>query len=330
MAPESPGRLVVLDFYRAFSHGFDLKVDRFESADSNAFLRVSWAATRSRGEGYLPVAGGVVHVSTPAPYQHYQYEAMTRPSNDLSRISWTENTEGGFLMLVAIQPPGAALEEMLDGPPPEEAKGFNGRMAVFWAILPGGPSRVRLTWRIINVPRTELLGACAHVNDMGARNLELLTDFGEAPLAERLLNLKNAPQPVNAVPISAADSQILRDYRIYAQNVTVSNNVVQVKNADGDVIVQQHQDGSQHFSFLDYDRDALAADLRAIAAELRQNFPESEHLSELEYAGEAASVGDSGQLRNRLRQCGSWVLATARDILTELAASAIKASLGIP
>ena len=98
MAPESPRKLVVLDFYQRFSHGFDLKVDRFESGASNAFLRASWAATRSRGEGYLPVAGGVVYVSTPARYQHYQYEAQTRPSQDLSRISWTENTEGGFLM----------------------------------------------------------------------------------------------------------------------------------------------------------------------------------------------------------------------------------------
>jgi hypothetical protein len=330
MAPESPSRLVVLDFYRQLSHGFGLKVDRFESDDFNAFLRVSWAATRSRGEGYLPVADGVVHVSTPAPYRHYQYEAMTRPSNDLSRISWTENTEGGFLMLVAIQPPETALQEVLEGPPPEEAKDFNGRMAIFWAILPGQYSRIRLTWRIANLSEMSLLGACARVNDLALRTLELAPDFAEPPLAERLRNLDNAPQPVNALPAAAADPQTLRDYLIYAQNVTVSNNIVQVTDAEGNVIVQQRQDGSQHFNFFEYDHAALAAELSAITAELRQRFPEDERVSDLERASEAAGTGDVGQLRSRLRKCGNWVLATMTEIVPELAASAIKASLGLP
>jgi hypothetical protein len=248
----------------------------------------------------------------------------------LSRISWTENTEGGFLMLVAIQPPETALQEMLEGPPPEEAKDFKGRMAVFWAILPGEYGRVRLSWRIAEVSETTLLDACAQVNDMSLGKLALVPDLGEAPLSERLQNLRNTPPPLNSLPFTAADPQTLRDYRIIAKNVTVNNNVVQVADAEGNVIVQQQQDGSQYFNFFDYDHNKLAADLGLIKAELGKLFPGDERLSDLEQAVNAARVGDTRQLRNRLRQCGNWILSTVKEMVPELAASAIKASLGLP
>jgi len=232
-------------------------------------------------------------------------------------------------MLVGIQPHGTVLQEMLEGPPPEEAKSFNGRMAVFWAILPDEYRRARLSWRIAEMSEMALLDACAQVNDMAPGKLALVHDFGEAPLSERLQNLNDAPRPVNSLPIAAADSQILRDYYIHAENVTV-NSVVQVTDAEGDVIVQQQQDGSQYFNFSDYDRDELAAELGLIRAELSRLFPGDERLSDLEQASDAARVGDTRRLRNRLRKCGNWVLSTIRDIVPELAASAIKASLGLP
>lgn len=330
MAPESPHRLVVLDFCQQLSHGFGLKVDRFESGVADAFLRVSWAAIQSRDDGYVPVGNGVAHVSVPAWYEHFQYEAATRPSSDQSRITWTENTESGYLMLVAVQPAGWALEEMLEGAWPEEAKEFHGRMAVSWIFPEGMHGRVKLTWRLRELAEEGILDACAHVNDSASGNLHHVPDYGEAPREERRRNAENAPQPIRFLPEAAADPEQLRNYYIYADNVTIGENKVEVRDTAGGVIVQQVQDASQHFDFSHYDHQALAAELETVAQELRQRFPEDGHLPDLERAAAAARDGDADQLRSRLRRSGEWVLAAMKEIVPELAASAIKAALRLP
>jgi hypothetical protein len=81
------------------------------------------------------------------------------------------------------------------------------------------------------------------------------------------------------------------------------------------------------------DGDQLADDLAKLRSQLRERASEIHHdvaIGEVATAEKAAKSGDGMTALKHLKRAGQWALDTATDIGTEVAAAAIKASLGLP
>lgn len=141
MAPESPGNLVVLDFFLD-DGGLKCRVDRFDPVRAGEsrpeYLDVSWNALEAP-PGWVPAGGGAVFVlapqgyTQPDGYRHTTYVA--RPERPNGRIGWKHPVMGDSLMLVMILPPGHLLGDLTDADPaPSAAKVLDGRLALYWLL----------------------------------------------------------------------------------------------------------------------------------------------------------------------------------------------------
>lgn len=180
MAPEAPGNLVVLDIAED-STGYWCRVDRWDpDISTQGRLWVSWHALECE-EDWTPAAGGAVCVAAPPSFTARSYSARPTVSAEPWVFSWADVAFGVGLMLVAVMPPGRMFSEPSAGVPwPDEAKPFEGRMAVFWNLPgQGQQTRVRLAWVIAPSRDESLAASCAALNQKTAGHY-----FSEPPLPD--------------------------------------------------------------------------------------------------------------------------------------------------
>lgn len=152
MAPERPKTLTVLDYTR-IDGGFRVHVDRWDPQQASTALVVTWAADSRPGPNWYSVGNGAVWVAVPDGYQWGTYDGEVSPQEP-NQLEWSDATEpGGYLMLVAVMPPGYVLDPDRGGDPPRQVKVVGDRLAAWWAI----PLRATRKWYVRKLDATEVL-----------------------------------------------------------------------------------------------------------------------------------------------------------------------------
>jgi hypothetical protein len=151
MAPERPKTLTVLDYTRV-DGGFGVHVDRWDPQDASTELVVTWAAASGPGPNWYSVANGAVWVAVPDGYQWGTYDGEVSPQEP-NQLEWSDAAPGGYLMLVAVMPPGYVLDPDRGGDPPRQVKVVGNRLAAWWAITP----RATRKWYVRELGATEVL-----------------------------------------------------------------------------------------------------------------------------------------------------------------------------
>lgn len=153
MAPERPKTLTVLDYERA-DNGFRVHVDRWDpQEESTPQLVVTWAAASRPGPNWHVAGDGAVWVAVPEGYQWGTYDGEVSPQEP-NQLEWSDATPpGGYLMLVAVMPPGYVLDPERGGDPPTQVKVVGDRLAAWWAF----PLRATRRWYVRELAATEPL-----------------------------------------------------------------------------------------------------------------------------------------------------------------------------
>jgi hypothetical protein len=169
MAPEAAGNVVVLDLYadpesdRKDAPPIRSRVTCYQPTERSeaTFIDASWNADAA-GEGWVPVADGVVYVRPPADYEHTAYDAAVPRA--AGRYFWRHPVHGSGLMLVAVLPTGYVVARTGDSEPtPADVKPFQGRMALYWWI--GGPLRGEARWALTRIEPDEIDARCESLLD---------------------------------------------------------------------------------------------------------------------------------------------------------------------
>jgi hypothetical protein len=165
MSPEAPGNLAVLDLYadpgtaQAGTPRLRCQVERYDPIEAGQIstIYVSWFADEA-GEGFMPLADGVVYVEPRRDYKHGPtYDAPVQRAG--GRYFWTHPVHPPALMLVAILPRGRVVATRADTDPnPTGVKSFDGRMALSWLI--GGPDHADVAWRLTEIEPPEIDARC--------------------------------------------------------------------------------------------------------------------------------------------------------------------------
>lgn len=326
IAPEAAGSLVVLDV-RAEDRLLDFVVHRWDPGPESqpGQLFVLWQA-RSCPTGFTEVANGVVCVAAPPTYEPSIYEAIPRASLDPLVLTWNDaDLTGGGLMLVAALPEGFGFVEAVDGTPdPQEAKPFDGRMAVFWRL---SGRRIDVRWRISPLEGDDLHASSAELNERLRPPAVPIEDPPPPPLEVlRDWDAQRAPTP--APPPSLPSNQT------YIVNY----------GGLGDVYAGQMGAAGPHSQARDFtqvwtqvegqiDLVELADALSELQAQLREQATAAEHFRGIEFvadAEEAARRGDGPSMLRRLSAAGIWVRDTATSIAVPAATAALKVAFGLP
>jgi hypothetical protein len=91
MAPEAPGRLVVLDL-KFRDNTLVASGERYDpTPTATEWLSVSWHSTQAP-DGYVSVGNGVAFVNVPSNYGYEEYKEAQPESLGQNKFSWIEGS----------------------------------------------------------------------------------------------------------------------------------------------------------------------------------------------------------------------------------------------
>ena len=154
MAPEAPGNLVVVDLLRfqntelvGYVEHVEYSLEQTSQIEGTGdWFYVLWNET-PKGEGYIPVGGGVVYVKYPPGYEKTPKSHIKLDVLSGDRYSYRHLALGEGCMFVLILPEDYTIAN--PQPMLRSAKVFKKkRLAVYWKPAQKYGAEIKITWQL--------------------------------------------------------------------------------------------------------------------------------------------------------------------------------------